>query len=94
MTVHGTNTRSLVTITSVVQLPFLTFPASFATIYIPLDTQKSRENVANCLTPSPAIHHHGFTTTASPLTRGAKQLSQNEEEGGKREGVTKDKTGY
>jgi len=93
MKLHSTTTGRLVTFTSVVHLPFLPFPASFATTSIPLDTQKSRENVANCLVPSLTIHHHGFTTTASPLARGAKQLTQNEE-GGKREGGTKEMTGY
>jgi len=93
MKLHNTTTGRLATITSVVQVPFLPFPASFATTSIPLDTQKSRENVANCLAPSLTIHHHGFTTTASPLARGAKQLIQNEG-GGKREGGTKERTGY
>lgn len=30
----------------------------------------------------PRSHHHGLTTTASPVTRGAKQPTQNEEEEG------------
>jgi hypothetical protein len=33
--------------------------------------------------PSLVIHYHGLTTTASPLARGAKQPTQNEEEEGK-----------
>jgi len=81
MKLHNTTTGRLAIITSVVQLPFLPFPARFATSCIPLDTQKSRENVANCLTPSLAIHHLGLTTTASPVARGAKQPTQNKEEG-------------
>jgi len=58
-----------------------------------VDTQKSRKNAANCLIPSLAIHHHSFTTTALPLTRGAKQPTQNEE-GGKQERGTMDRMGY
>jgi hypothetical protein len=83
MKIHSTTTGRLATITSVVQLPFLPFPARFATTSIPLDTQKSRECVANCLTPSLAIHHHSLTTTASPIARGTEQPTQNEEEEGK-----------
>jgi len=93
MKLHSATTGRLATITSVVQLPFLPFPASFAATCIPLDTQNSRGNSANCLMPSMAIHHHGLTTTASPLTRGAKQPTQNEE-GVKQERRTTDRAGY
>jgi len=96
MKLHNTTTCRLATITSVVQLPFLPFPATFATTCIPLDTQKSRENVANCLTSSLGFHHHGLTTTASPVTRGAKQPTQNEEEEGEAGNGDQghDRTGY
>lgn len=46
MKLHNTTTGRLATITSVVQLPVLPFPARFAIACIPLDTQKSRESAA------------------------------------------------